>query len=154
MNKKMYKKLQTAKLNHTDIFCITWLHSRSKVSFLSSIISTATYRTKDTEKLIRAHRTNPRNDTEWFDILCKIFDSGLLIYSRRYRQIRQKKKKKALYLTSFKLSALRWFCIDNKAQSRGPFVKYSQNVSYLVDYMVIILSFIYLTFLYHPFRDT
>lgn len=60
------------------------------------------------------------------------------------------KKKKALYLTSFKLSALRWSCIDNKAQSHGPFVKYSQNVSYLVDYMVIILFFIYLTFLYYP----
>lgn len=85
-----------------------------------------------------AHRTNPRNDTEWFDILCKIFDSGLLI---KEIQTNQAKKKKALYLTSFKLSALRWSCIDNKAQSRGPFVKYSQNVSYLVDYMVIILFF-------------
>lgn len=56
----------------------------------------------------------------------------------------KKKKKKALYLTSFKLSALRWSCIDNKAQSRGPFVKYSQNVSYLFDYMVIILFFLFI----------
>lgn len=137
MNKKMYKKLQTGKLNHTDIFCITWLHSRSKVSFLSSIHSNIQNK--------RHRKTNDGTQDKskkWYWMIWyPVQNIWLWIAYQGDTDKSGKKKKKALYLTSFKLSALRWSCIDNKAQSRGPFVKYSQNVSYLVDYMVIILFF-------------